>query len=148
LTSAAVTEYVNARIYYADGSYIITSLPTSKYPEYEFTIEFGDGFEKQTGLLYAHLRYGLEGKYWHDVDLTKENKKGIELTPNSILKINQRSGVKIIDRLTFEWIKTGSEEGNVVNIKKFVVKRVEHTELVKEFTNNKPLASGSQVDFV
>jgi len=116
-------------------------------PEYEFTIEFGDGFEKQTGRLYAWL---TEGYKYSDagmsVELTKGNEKGIELTPGKSLTFKQRIRLQP-NRLGIKWEKTGSEEGNVIKIKKVVVKSVEQPELVKEFTNNgEPLASGLGTD--
>ena len=121
---------------------------TPRYPEYEFTVQFGDGFEKQTGKLIAHLRHGFRGRHWEGNYLTQDNKKILEFSPNTEVTFTQQFNAEKINKLTMEWEKTGSKEGNVVNIKKVVVKSVRHPDQAIEFTNNKPLVSGNKVDFV
>ena len=117
---------------------------------YEFTIQFGDGFEKQTGRLYALLKENDQDRYWDPLDLTEGKEDGIELKPGSTLTLKQytcRNWTEI-NRLIFKWKKTGSEEGDVVEVKKVVVKPVGKPGLVKEFENNKPLHSLGDVEFV
>jgi len=129
-----------------DGS--STLVLTPRYPEYKFTVQFGDGFEKQTGKLVAHLRHGLLGHNWEGSYLTQDNKEILEFSPNTEVTFTQQFVTEKFNKLTMEWEKTGSEEGNVVNIKKVVVKSVRHPDQAIEFTNNKPLVSGNKVDFV
>jgi len=118
------------------------------YHMYEFTIQLGDEFNKQTGRLYALLKENDQDRYWDTLDLTEGTKRGIELTPGSTLTLQQSYSVDLehINRLSLKWKKTGWDEGNVINIKNVVVKPVGQSSPVKEFTNDKPLVSGEKVD--
>ena len=117
---------------------------------YTFTIKFGYGFEKHTGKLLATLENTGWHKIWDIITLNEENVEGIELTPGSTLTFNEWSSVQLqkTSKLSIKWIKTGSEEGDVIKIDKVVVKPVGQDGPVKEFTNNKPLAQYEEVDFV
>jgi len=112
---------------------------------YEFTIKFGGGFEKQTGTLLATLEHTESDEIWDMIGLNQ-----IELTPDHTLTLNEWSSVELekINKLSIKWIKTGSEEEDVVKIDKVVVKPLGQDGPVKEFTNNKPLVSDEKVYFV